>query len=254
MWTSANLRAAIVAIATATLLGGCESRIGDVAGDLVAYAQRQLEISFHAPPPVDPAEAEESEGDWDDFLAELAKYESGGRVFIDYGHAGNRHGYIGGWQFGEAALIDAGFYRGDSTPRTNDWKGKWTGLKGIGSKREFLRSPEAQWHAIRNLMPKRWVAMRNMGLDRYVGQRVAGVRVTESGMLAAAHLLGPGGVRDFLRSRGSDDPADANNVSVSTYMSLFPDYDTPYDEEALLMEVGLVGCVGAGEPLRVATC
>ena len=69
-----------------------------------------------------------------------------------------------------------------------------------------------------------------LGLDGYVGRSIKGVEVTVSGMLAAAHLLGPGGVRDFLRSNGRVDPVDGNSTRASDYMRRFPSYETPYEE------------------------
>jgi len=41
------------------------------------------------------------------------------------------------YQMGEAALIDAGYYKADGT-KTNDWTGQWTGKNGIYSKQDFF--------------------------------------------------------------------------------------------------------------------
>lgn len=56
------------------------------------------------------------------------------------------------------------------------------------------------------------------GLTRYVGQRINGVEVTMSGMIAVAHLGGYEGLKDHLSSGGSYNPSDANGTSLSHYM------------------------------------
>src|SRR5437868_1578198 len=66
-----------------------------------------------------------------DFLHDLGTRESGMNP-----SARNPFGYIGLFQMGEAALQDAGYYRGDLT-RTNDWTGAWTGTGGINSLSDF---------------------------------------------------------------------------------------------------------------------
>ncbi len=41
---------------------------------------------------------------------------------------------------GEMALKDAGYYKGDSTPRINDWIGEWTGKDGsIGVNEDLFK-------------------------------------------------------------------------------------------------------------------
>lgn len=214
----------VAAIGLATLmLGGCADSPGRWSDMIPHWPPEELSEPPQVPPP-------DNNGSYEDFLVELGKFESAGADEVEYGHPGNRYGYIGGWQFGEAALIDAGFYQGDHTPGLNDWKGRWTGLRGITSKKDFLNSPAAQWHAVHTLMPQRWAALTRMGLHQYVGRLVKGVEITQSGLLAASHLMGPGGVRDFLRSGGGLDPWDGNRTRVSDYMRRFPSFETPYDE------------------------
>lgn len=231
------------------LLGGCETRVPQLSDlKLPTLTLRELtprlqesELVVYQPRRADEAQVEqrvevaevERRGEFENFLSELGKFESGGLTYINFTQPGNQGGYIGGWQFGEAALIDAGFYSRDGTPRINDWKGRWTGLKGVSSKREFLASPDAQWHAIKTLMPRRWAALQNMGLHRFVGETIRGVPVTGSGLLAASHLLGPGGVRDFLRSGGKVDPVDGNDTSASSYLVRFNGFSTPYRQPAM---------------------
>ena len=63
-------------------------------------------------------------------------------------------------------------------------------------------------------------------IEHFVGKTIAGVKVTESGMLAAAHLAGPGTVKKFLRSSGNYNFSDAYGATVTYYMEKFAGYNT----------------------------
>ena len=52
--------------------------------------------------------------------------------------------------------------------------------------------------------------------------------VTESGILAAAHLAGPGSVKKYLRSYGLNNFADGYGTTISYYMKKFSGYDTSF--------------------------
>jgi Ca2+-binding RTX toxin-like protein len=156
-----------------------------------------------------------------DFLDALGERESGG----DYGVV-NAYGYLGKYQFGELALIDVGYYKDDATD-ANDWKsGYWTGKNGIDSKADFLADGAAQEQAIRAYMKLQWVYLGET--ERFAGQTIGGLKVTESGLLAGAHLLGAGSVTAFLEGGGVAAPSDAYGTSITEYMTLFAGYDTPF--------------------------
>lgn len=166
--------------------------------------------------PVSPGEAS-----YDDFLDALGQRESSGDYTVV-----NRLGYLGKYQFGELALIDAGYYTRDGTS-TNDWRaGFWTGKGGIDSRAEFLGTPAAQEAAIRDYMELQWSYVRSVWT--YEGQVLNGLKITVSGMLAGAHLVGNGNLAKFLRSGGDDVARDANGVAVSDYVAQFGGYETPY--------------------------
>jgi hypothetical protein len=78
---------------------------------------------------------EEANKDYEAFLSALGSRESSGRYDVE-----NPWGYLGKYQMGEAALIDAGYYLQDGTAQ-NDWRGEWTGKDGVWSKEDFLSSP-----------------------------------------------------------------------------------------------------------------
>lgn len=150
--------------------------------------------------------------DYSDFLDDLGFRESSDRY-----DAENRFGYLGRYQMGELALQEAGFLDSD---------GKWTSLAnsyGIDSKADFLESPKGQDAAIRACHRKLCEYIRHYGLDEYVGTRYFGVKVTESGLLAACHLVGaPSLKRSFQKN---EMVYDGNQVPASEYMELFAGYD-----------------------------
>jgi hypothetical protein len=132
------------------------------------------------------------------FKEALAFKESRGNYFTV-----NKFGYLGKYQFGAETLKLIGIYNPNS----------------------FLYNPELQEKAFKaNLERNKWILRKD--IDRFVGTKVAGVTVTESGILAAAHLAGAGSVKKFLRSYGADNFSDAFGTSISYYMKRFSGYDT----------------------------
>lgn len=167
-------------------------------------------------------------GTWSDLLRALALRESSNRP-----GAVNRFGYLGLYQMGEAALIDAGFYRADGTTG-NDWIGSWTATAqgyGVRSRAGFLASRPAQTAALTAFWRAQWRVIDRLGLDDYVGRAVDGVTLTPSGLLAGAHLVGVGGLRRHLLASGSAEPMDGNGVRVSAYITRFNNYRIPFATE-----------------------
>ncbi|PKM35479.1 MAG: DUF3262 domain-containing protein, partial [Gammaproteobacteria bacterium HGW-Gammaproteobacteria-10] len=158
--------------------------------------------------------------EYSDYLAALSARESSSNPSTV-----NKYGFLGSYQMGESALIDAGYYLKDHTPNTNDWTGTWTGKNGIHSKADFLANAAVQTQAIKDYKIKQWGYISNLGLDHYVGQTVAGIVMTESGLLAGAHLVGVGGLKTFLTSNGAQIPSDANNTAITHYISTFNGYN-----------------------------
>ncbi len=136
------------------------------------------------------------------FKEALAFKESRGNYF-----SVNTLGYMGKYQFGKNTLK----------------------LIGIYNTSDFLNNPELQEKAfIANTMRNKWVLRRD--IKRFVGKRIDGVLVTESGILAAAHLAGPGSVKKYLRSYGAIGFADAYGTTIRNYMKKFSGYDTSFIE------------------------
>lgn len=132
------------------------------------------------------------------FKEAVAFKESGG----DY-QAVNRLGYLGKYQF-----------------HLNTLK-----LMGVDDKTRFLAESQLQeeaffWYAARN----KWILRKD--LKRSVGQWINGIEITESGILAAAHLAGAGNVKKYLRSGGAYAFEDAFGTSIEQYLQEFAHFDT----------------------------
>lgn len=144
----------------------------------------------------------------------------------------NSRGYIGFFQFGEAALIDLGYYKHwkDNSDKTeeNDWTGSWTGHNGVNSLSDFLKSPAKQVQIIGEWIDLLCKRLRNRSFNEYYGKIINGIEITESGAIAGAHLVGDGGLGSFLGIsgfKGNYKEVDGNNVHISKYIEMFNHYD-----------------------------
>ena len=100
-------------------------------------------------------------------------------------------------------------------------------LKTIGIKDSlaFLNSPRLQEKAFVALLSKNKSLLKEE-IEYYSGKIISGVIVTESGILAAAHLGGAGSVKRFLKTNGARKCRDQYGTSVKTYMKDFGGYET----------------------------
>ena len=130
-----------------------------------------------------------------DFLDAIGFKESGNRY-----HIVNRYGYMGRYQFGKKTLRGLGFKQ---------------------SKEEFLNSPLIQEKAMTALLKQNKRSLRKY-IEKYDGKIVHGVLVTESGLLAAAHLGGAGSVKKWFRT--GKVRRDGNGVKITSYMTKFSGY------------------------------
>ena len=155
----------------------------------------------------------------EDFLNDLGARESGGNY-----KAFNKYGYAGKYQMGEMALIDSGYYRKKGN-YNNDWSGEFTGKDGIYSIKDFLNNPKAQENAQIIFKKRQWGYLKAVRADKFVGKVINGFEITQSGLLAGAHLKGAGSVSNYLKSGGMNNPKDAFGTSVESYMRKFAGYD-----------------------------
>lgn len=134
------------------------------------------------------------------FKEALAFKESQGKY-----HVVNPLGYMGKYQFGKGTLA----------------------MIGVDDTTDFLSDSALQEAAFTaNTARNKWILRRD--IERFVGKVVNGIKVTESGILAAAHLAGAGNVKKYLRSYGSDMFSDANGTTISYYLKRFSGYDTSF--------------------------
>lgn len=93
----------------------------------------------------------------------------------------NSLGYLGKYQFGTETLKTVGIYNSEA----------------------FLNNPKLQEKAFVALLSKnKWLLQNEIA--KYEGSIVKGVFITESGILAAAHLGGAGSVKKYFGVRGKD--------------------------------------------------
>ena len=115
----------------------------------------------------------------------------------------NSLGFIGKYQFGVETLKSI----------------------GIQDSLGFIYNHKLQEKAFVTLLSKNKYILKNY-ISKYDGKIIDGVKITESGILAAAHLGGPGSVMKFLKSNGHYKCKDAYGTSVKNYLENFGGYET----------------------------
>ena len=130
------------------------------------------------------------------FLEDLGMRESSGNY-----KAVNQYGYLGKYQFGRKTLNALGY-------------------KNV-SNREFLANGSIQEEAMYALLTHNKKILRRT-ISKYSGKTVNGIYITESGILAAAHLAGPGNVKKFFRK--GYEFHDGNGTKMTSYMIKFSMY------------------------------
>ena len=113
----------------------------------------------------------------------------------------NPWGYMGRYQFGKSTL------------------------KGLGfnvSKKEFLSNPKLQEEAMMALLNHNKEKLQKY-IDVFDGKTINGIYITESGILAAAHLGGQGSVKRYFKNGKVF--RDGNGTKITSYMDKFSGYD-----------------------------
>jgi hypothetical protein len=96
---------------------------------------------------------------------------------------------------------------------------------GIHDSIGFLNSPKLQEKAFVALLSKNKYELRAY-ITYFEGKVIDGVKITESGILAAAHLGGTGSVKRFLNSNGERKCKDDYGTSVRSYIRDFGGFET----------------------------
>ncbi len=126
----------------------------------------------------------------------------------------NPYGYIGKYQFAPNTLYAI----------------------GVTDIEDFKRNTRLQEEAFLAFTARNKWLLRDY-IQKYEGKAINGIEITESGLLAAAHLAGAGNVKKFLRSQGSHQVKDAFGTTIQTYLKRFSGYDTsiiPADNKAIV--------------------
>jgi len=113
----------------------------------------------------------------------------------------NPWGYMGRYQFGRRTL------------------------KGLGfkvTKKEFLSNPQLQEEAMMALLLHNKEKLQKY-IDVFDGKTINGMLITESGILAAAHLGGQGSVKRYFKNGKVF--KDGNGTKITSYMEKFSGYD-----------------------------
>ncbi|MES2863904.1 MAG: peptidoglycan-binding protein LysM [Bacteroidota bacterium] len=132
------------------------------------------------------------------FKQALAVKESAGKYDLV-----NAYGYMGKYQFGRSTLRNVGVYDFNN----------------------FLKNPALQEKAIHALLSiNKWELRKE--IKNYSGRVINGIKITESGLLAAAHLAGASSVKTYLRSNGKNGFKDGFGTSLKSYIKKFNGYDT----------------------------
>lgn len=126
------------------------------------------------------------------YLKKIAFYESGG----NYEPKGNES-YHGKYQLGRAALDAIGF-------------------SGV-SKEDYIKDHELQEVAMKRLLKHNKKIMASL-IGKYEGKTIGGIYITQSGILAASHLGGPGNVIKYLESNGTIIFKDGNGTPITKYL------------------------------------
>ena len=136
----------------------------------------------------------------DTFLDAIGMRESSNRYDVV-----NGWGYMGKYQFGKRTLKALGYNV---------------------SRKEFLNSPYLQEKAMLDLLHHNRKLLKSY-IEYWDGKHINGKRITESGILAAAHLAGPGNVKKFFRK--GVEFKDGNGTKMTSYLTQFSGYKLNLD-------------------------
>jgi hypothetical protein len=186
----------------------------------------------------------QSQGSFRDLLEALGERETGliSGDSRQYNFINPQLYFLGKYQFAEILLIRLGYYKAQvyfgNGANKNYWRGNWTGKHGINSKAEFLNSPDVQEKAIREAFGVYWqdinylIKKEGKSIDSYLSQvktfneggKPRTIKITLSGIIAAAHLKGADKVVNLLvDGKVSQDPF---GTSILVYLEEFGSYET----------------------------
>lgn len=132
-----------------------------------------------------------------DFRNAVGKKESNNNY-----KAVSKYGYLGKYQFSKYTI-------------------KMYGVENI---EEFLASSELQEKVFKAYVAENKWYLRNE-IKRYAGKKINGTIITESGIIAAAHLAGPENVKAYLQNNGNIRFQDNFGTGIRHFMKHFGGYN-----------------------------
>jgi hypothetical protein len=94
---------------------------------------------------------------------------------------------------------------------------------GVYNFKNFLNNPILQENAFYALLCiNKWELRKE--IKNYSGRIINGIKITESGLLAAAHLSGASSVKAYLRSNGKNGFKDVPEYIAEEFQAIVLDY------------------------------
>lgn len=120
-------------------------------------------------------------------IKRLGELESGSKYSVV-----NSLGYLGKYQFGAPALTDRGHVKKGTTNKQLDDPTVWTGKSAIANKQDFLSNGPVQEQVMSDQVDANYKTLKRTGvpMDTLTDAQ-------KGGLIAAAHLYGPGGAKQF---------------------------------------------------------
>ena len=163
------------------------------------------------------------------YLDKLAFTESTDRWYIT-----NSIGYIGKYQFGDLSIKDLKKLHPEKYHKIDINKFRNISKKDIPLKlkKKLLTKifpQHLQDEAIKDLiiLNKKYLG----DYKQYLGKKIDGIKITESGLIASAHLVGYRKIKEYLHDvfdnnkTNVDIPKDGNDVEFTVYLNKFGNYN-----------------------------
>jgi hypothetical protein len=189
----------LISISTSKIASSDLKRIDFIENEIKDYVNKL--IDFGLTPYKDISYMDASSDETLEFLDKLAYRESRNNWLSA------KKGYVGKYQFGKHAFKDIKKNQIDSATFVNN---------------PNLYPEDEQNRDVIKLLKNNKYYLRNY--YKYIGQTIGGIKITESGMLAASHLVGQKAVKNFLSSNGKINDKDGNGVSCYNYLKYFTGY------------------------------
>lgn len=150
-----------------------------------------------------------------DFVQAIGFLESSNRY---HATSGTHVKYIGKYQFSKTALTDVNM---------------------IHTYDEFLNNYYYQELSMYLYLLKNRQYLHKY-ISQYKGKTLNGIKITEAGILASAHLVGAGSVMKYFNSGGTIVPKDGNGTSMEKYMKTFETVNLTLDNYVFTLASELI--------------